>query len=218
MKLQAVAFDVDGTLYPNPKMFARSALWALSNLKLLRAFAKTRVLLRTKRPIKDFYAEQAEMCAGFLKAPVSEVRRRLDTSIYTDWEKTLEGISIFPHLKETIQTFRDKGLKTAVLSDFPVANKLKLLGLTGLWDLELSSEEVGYLKPNPEAFLRICDTFHCKPEEVLYVGNSYSYDVLGAKNIGMQTAYLGKKPKKEPYPDINFTDYSVLCGYVLKNL
>ena len=60
-----------------------------------------------------------------------------------------------------------------------------------------------------------------KPQEILYVGNSAKYDVMGAKNAGMMTAYLEpfwrrlfRKPLKEA--DISFKDYRQFQKYALE--
>ena len=60
-----------------------------------------------------------------------------------------------------------------------------------------------------------------KPEEILYVGNSAKYDVLGAKNAGMKTAYLEPlwrrllhKPLKDA--DISFKNYRQFQEIALK--
>jgi putative hydrolase of the HAD superfamily len=93
-----------------------------------------------------------------------------------------------------------------VLSDFPVSNKLVYMGLEGLWDCAFTSEETQYLKPDSRPFIELAKQLGTEPKNVLYVGNSFKYDVLGAKKAGMYTAYLSKKPAKEA--DINFTSYT----------
>ncbi|MCX7024604.1 MAG: HAD family hydrolase [Spirochaetes bacterium] len=46
MTITAIGFDIDGTLYPNLSLWARLALPALRNLRLLSAFARVRRELR----------------------------------------------------------------------------------------------------------------------------------------------------------------------------
>ena len=60
-----------------------------------------------------------------------------------------------------------------------------------------------------------------KPEEILYVGNSIKYDVMGARNYGMKTAYLLKGFRKIfnikcSLADISFKNYRQLKNIVLK--
>ena len=45
---------------------------------------------------------------------------------------------------------------------------------------------IGYEKPHPAIFEAALRTMQADPEESLYVGDVYSVDYLGARNIGMQ--------------------------------
>ena len=45
---------------------------------------------------------------------------------------------------------------------------------------------IGYEKPHPAIFEAALRTIEARPEESLYVGDVYSVDYLGARNIGMQ--------------------------------
>jgi putative hydrolase of the HAD superfamily len=179
-----------------------------TNLNLTIQFGKVRRELRTYRPIRDFYKLQTELLSSKMGVSVIEADRMINSLIYNTWNKVMNGAKPYPGLEETIYTLKNRGLKLAVLSDFPVADKLKSLGLAGLWDYENSSENVGYLKPNPEPFMDIAHSFSVDPEEILYVGNSYELDIIGAKSAGMKTAYLTKKRRKYPHADIIFSGYS----------
>jgi putative hydrolase of the HAD superfamily len=45
---------------------------------------------------------------------------------------------------------------------------------------------IGYEKPHPAIFEAALQSMQVHPEESLYVGDVYSVDYLGARNIGMQ--------------------------------
>jgi putative hydrolase of the HAD superfamily len=95
------------------------------------------------------------------------------------------------------------GLKTAVMSDFPIGEKLKYFGMEDIWDVKISSEESGYLKPDRRPFLLLSARLGMKPEEIIYVGNSYTYDVLGSKNVGMIAGHLSSSAKDGSIADFN---------------
>lgn len=45
-------------------------------------------------------------------------------------------------------------------------------------------------KPSPDPFWKLADYLHLPPEQILYVGDNPRNDVMGAKQVGMQTAWL----------------------------
>jgi len=216
-RFDAVLFDVDGTLYDNWRMYLRSIPFALRHFRLMRAFSKVRREIRGIRPIENFYALQAELLGEELDIPVAEARELIDRAIYQEWESKLEGITIDPEVRELIDYLQGKSdLKTGVLSDFPLTRKLKRIGLDYPWDLVLSSEEVGYLKPNPEPFQEAASRLGVRPEAVLYVGNSYHYDVLGSKAVGMLCAHYAPKPRQNSEADLSFSAFGQLHRWIVQ--
>jgi len=55
------------------------------------------------------------------------------------------------------------------------------------------SHEIGLRKPYPESFLYILNEQNLRPQETLFVDDTYS-NIEGAKKVGLQTIYL-EKPK-----------------------
>ena len=50
-------------------------------------------------------------------------------------------------------------------------------------------EDTGERKPNPAPFLAVLKKLEVKPEEALMVGDWAERDIVGAKNVGMKTAF-----------------------------
>lgn len=207
MKLEAVAFDMDGTLYPNRRLVRKALPFFFKNLKLTVHFSRVRRDIRARRPIDDFYRVQGEMLAERMAIPRHEADRVIREIIYNSWPKVMQNVKPYAGIEQVLGELKNRGLKLAVLSDFPVGEKLTALGLDGWWDYAKSAEFSGYLKPNPEPFLDVCRALGKDPEQVMYVGNHYEYDVLGAKSVGMKTAYLGSSRRAENEADIVFSDY-----------
>ena len=216
MAIRAVGFDVDGTLYKNSTMYSRSIVWAVRNLKLFNAFRDARHELRTIRPIKDFRRLQAELVAKRLGLDTSSASTLIDQKIYGEWSRVFKGIPLARGIRQTLNSLKSSGLKLAVLSDFPVDTKLADIGLDNYWELAISTENLGYLKPNPEGFKALCDGLGCSPSEVLYVGNSHRYDMIGASSLGMLTAHFANRRHKKSVADFTFADYSNLEAWILK--
>jgi putative hydrolase of the HAD superfamily len=216
MDIQAVAFDLDGTLYPNYKMYLRSVPFFVAHPRLVRHFGKIRRVIRTVRPIYNFRWLQAELLAGSLRISTAQAAELIERNIYGRWEETFRKISAYVGAREALQTLRAEGLRLAVISDFPVHRKLKYLGLDDLFDCAFSSEEIGYLKPNPEPFLSLAQRLSLPPDQIMYVGNNYKYDILGAREVGMRSAHLSRKRMIDSKADLTFTNYGELRDSILK--
>lgn len=219
MKFTAVAFDLDGTLYPNFSLYIRLVPFLLKEQRLLRAFDKARTRLRNSGAYAgDFYELQARIMGEILGEPMEKIRERTERLIYRGWEPFFKKIRLFPYVRETLDSFRREGIAMGLLSDFPPETKLENLGISGYWNAVVCSEQTGRLKPDPASFLELANRMGTPPEDILYVGNSVSYDVAGAGRAGMKTALVNSIWKIRPpfhKPDFTFYDYRQLYNYVL---
>lgn len=207
MKIKAIGFDIDGTLYPNYRLYIHSALGAAAHLRLFHHFGKIRKEIRKIRPVDDFQGLQAKLLGESFGISPVKAEYLLKEIVYGRWESTFRYMRPFPHLRTLIESLKKEGYRLGVLSDFPVEKKVDFLGLGGLWDATLSSEEVGYLKPNPEPFISLAEKLEVHPEDTLYVGNHYHYDVLGAKAAGMFTAHLSRRSPGDSQATFTFCNY-----------
>jgi FMN phosphatase YigB (HAD superfamily) len=214
-ELDAVAFDLDGTLYPNRRFFVKLLPFLVRHHKLLRAMGKARNVLRETPHIGGFYDAQAALMAEQLNLPAEYVKQLSERLIYRGWEPLFTTIKLFKGVPETITAIKDSGLKLGLLSDFPPLTKLENLGISDLWDVVLCSEEVGRLKPAPDSFLALARELGTVPERVLYVGNSLRYDVYGAKGVGMKTALVSSRSVHRDEADFVFSNYSQLRHFLL---
>jgi putative hydrolase of the HAD superfamily len=205
--IDAIAFDLDGTLYPNYRLNVRLFPLILGDLRLLWAFGKARNVIRAaqcehilaapeqnKNILPDsfasFYEWQACLTAELLGEDPARIKEIIDRRIYRSWEEHFKHIKLFRHVRETLLALRSAGFKIALLSDFPPEQKLKNLGLADCWDAVLCSERSGALKPHPLSFCDLASALSLPPEKILYVGNNYNYDVVGARGAGMQAAWI----------------------------
>jgi putative hydrolase of the HAD superfamily len=207
MKIKAVAFDIDGTLYPSYKMYIYSIPIFIKYPRFIYNFSKVRKSIRKLDKIDNFRKTQAELLAKRLKASPERVYNKLESIIYNEWEKIFKWIKPYPGVLKTLEILKQQGLKLAALSDFPVELKLKYLGLEGLWDCAFSSEEIAYLKPHSKSFQILCEKLNLEPSEILYVGDTYLYDIVGAYNAGLKTAFLTNNVRKRKYADFQFSSY-----------
>jgi putative hydrolase of the HAD superfamily len=227
--LKAVAFDLDGTLYPNYRLYIRLYPYLMLHPVFFNAFLKVRHDLHTgrnenERQFSSFYDRQAAGMAKLLGKGTEETRQKADRLIYGSWENFFSGIKVFPHLRETLTAFKEAGLRMAVMSDFPPVQKLSLLGLDEFFEMAFSSEETGAVKPSRIPFKYLINSLGLEPDTILYVGNSAFYDVKGAKSAGIKTALIRRGPFSTGFvskrdageADFVFRDYRQLREYILK--
>jgi putative hydrolase of the HAD superfamily len=217
--IRGVAFDLDGTFYPNHRLYVRLFPFLLKEWRYLLAFNQARITLRATRQDGDFYELQARLMARILKRDRGAIQERTERLIYRGWEPLFKKIKPYRYVKETLGALKAAGLVLGLLSDFPAERKLEYLGLDGCWDTVICSEEVNRLKPDPAPFLELARRMALPPEQILYVGNSVSYDIVGAKRQGMKAALvsapLQRRRRNTGNADFVFSDYRHLREFVL---
>ena len=236
--ISAVAFDLDGTLYPNYRLNLRLLPFLFRHCRFMLAFGRARDIIRQEQetlavrdksaaqttlalqpPSRiDFYERQAQLVAEQIKAQKEEIRERIDRLIYRGWEPFFLKIKPFPHVKKVLGELKAAGLKLGLLSDFPPETKLEYLGLSGVWDTVLCTEKIGALKPAVKPFEELAKALACQPGQILYVGNSRRYDVEGAKRAGLKAALLnmGIPVITGIKADFSFRDYRQLRNFMLQ--
>lgn len=129
---------------------------------------------------------------------------------YWDWvdqaEETIDLVS--RHFDVGIIT---NGFKETQLKKF---DKLSMGRFT---DQMVISEELGVLKPDPKVFDYATELAGVPREDILYVGDSYSSDVVGGLNAGWKTAwYTGVvgEEEAEQKPHLKFSDFDDLKSYL----
>lgn len=85
--------------------------------------------------------------------------------------------------------------------------QLSNAGLTELIEKRYSVESVKKFKPHPDPYQMVLKDLGVKPEEVLMVA-AHAWDLAGAKNVGLQTAFVAR-PGKTLYPNLAKPDYVV---------
>lgn len=223
--IKVIAFDIDGTLYPSFSLYKRIGFYVLKNLRFYLHFNKVRRIMHRTGPLADFYGYQARLLAEELKCSAEEARAKIDGIVYDGLRPFFKKVKTFPDVELCFKTLKEAGYRIAVLSDFPPSQKGEFWNLGQYCECILGSEEIGALKPSKFPFGMLARTLNVSTEEILYVGNSMKYDVLGAQNAGMMSAYICSKFKlffKNLFKndvdsaDINFSTYRQLMEFVLK--
>ena len=219
--IKAVAFDIDGTLYPDWRLFVRLVGYFFKNMKFFLAYNKVRNTLHRTAILPDFFEFQARLLAHELKISVEEAHSKIDTIVYDGLKPFFTKVKPFKYIEECLQDMKAQGLKLAILSDFPPEQKGDLWGFLPYFDVVLGSEACGALKPSVYTFGMLAKELGFEAHEILYVGNSIRSDIKGANAAGMKSAYimpLKRKifNKKLKIADISFKTYRQLSKIVIQ--
>ena len=216
-RFKAALFDVDGTLYPQSFFIKTSLRFFLQHPRLSVAFRRLRKDIRQIGGVEDLHLAQVSLCAGYLRIPAERAQELLETYIYGDYMDMLSRAEPYPGAEPLLASLKEAGLKLGVITDYTVGKKLSALGFDKYWDVAVSADDMGHLKPETDAFLLAAEKLKISPEQIIYVGNEYKYDIIGAKKAGMKAAHLAQKSVPDSVADITFSDFSDLRSYILGN-
>ncbi len=212
MKLKAVFFDLDDTLYGSFKQgdnYGYDCMGEYAQKKLgipkdefIKSARDSRRILGRKQPgllPPHNRALTAQMTLEYFGVnPTKHVKALHD--IY--WKSMFEKMELRPGVIELLDQLNSAGIKTAVCTDmisFVQFEKLDYLGLSDKIDFLASSEEVGFDKPASPIFWLALHKCKCTAEEAVMIGDNFKHDVQGALDLGIKGVWLNWS--KLPRPD-----------------
>ena len=231
--IRAVLFDVDDTLFDRkgaqglvidiiaerlPEIFQRL------EMEQIRGAFEASDLITTR----DFYS-------GAPSEGLRDKRSRLflrTLGVCEDYADTITDIYVreYPTVNSPMPGARNvvgelsRKYTTGVISNgFPDVQytKLETIGLKQKFSCIVLSEEIGIRKPDPGIFLHTVSLLKIKPEECLYVGDSYTNDVTGAIRAGMTACWFNREQVKpangEIKPDFEIKDLTEITAILEAN-
>lgn len=180
--IQALSFDLDGTLYELPALRR-----AVRNLALRRCLSP----LRTYRELRSLLRDRAEFQrareAGGELAPFPGLAERFETRTELEERWWLPGIaSVGPRagVLELLDAAAARGLRLVVCSDHAGEEKLEALGL-GHFERAFSGEALGAIKPDPRVLEAALEHLGLEPSQLLHVGDREDTDGEAARALGV---------------------------------
>jgi len=128
----------------------------------------------------------------------------------------------YDEVPELLAQLRAGGLTLAICSnwDWDLHEAIDAAGLTGAVDLVVSSAWVGARKPHPRIYAHTLELLALSPDDVLFVGDTWSCDVDGPRAMGMRSVYI-RRPHLGPdhtAPDVHSEDPHVHHGSSLHSV
>lgn len=207
-------FDVDDTLVD----FAGAARSALLDVaaefagpaeengrRLLDAWARVseREYERFLAGVVDFDTMLVERMAAVVAVLDPAGDQRLDPAAL----EQLRNASIFGHFRPfddvpaALHRLRSAGIAVGVVSNSDGDYQRRKLDAAGLGELApgaVFSGDVGVAKPAPEIFLAGADSLGLPPERVVYVGDRWATDAVGAVTAGLAAVWVNRQGLSRP--------------------
>tara|TARA_R100001143_G_scaffold63508_2_gene71095 strand:- start:2577 stop:3290 length:714 start_codon:yes stop_codon:yes gene_type:complete len=95
--------------------------------------------------------------------------------------------------------------------------KFEFLNLDRFSNLFIISEDVGVMKPHPKVFDVATDRSAVARDRIVYVGDSYSSDIIGGRNAGWKTAWYTAfvdQVESDQIADFHFDQFPELVRYL----
>lgn len=206
---RAVIFDLDGTLYSQPKLRLLMACCLFRHFLLHPFSLKELLILKKYREVRECWstishtlscsgnasdsleAEQYAYTARQLGVTPSQVQL-----VVSHWMQDYPLTLLFRcrdrKLAALIGSLKEKGICTAVYSDYPVRDKLSALGIETDYAFCSMEPLINCMKPDPKGMQSVLNAIGVSGDEALMIGDRYSKDGMSAKNMGMDFIILKK--------------------------
>ncbi|MGQ9514282.1 MAG: HAD family hydrolase [Thermoproteota archaeon] len=199
-RYKAVFFDVGGVLLDYT---AWKKADARIDKEIKRRYPKLNLLKLHRLWIKEWSKQQAHALKDFQtmrrQAEVSfyEALRQLGCNptrkcvkeILDRWYKTAEkNVRAMPKASYVLKKLRSMGYQTGIITNADwnvVIPNLRRAGLLDLIDYKVVSSKIGAYKPQLRLFKEAIAVSKLRPEEIIYIGDSFEKDMMPAKRIGM---------------------------------
>jgi putative hydrolase of the HAD superfamily len=192
MAVQAVVFDLDGTLLDRRSSFERFMRdqWQRFS-RVLQPVAQAEYVRTMIARDRDGYAPRDELFGGLLAR--FELPSELAETLLRDYRAGFPSACVlFPDAAETLSSIRAAGLRLGLITNGSVhmqSRKLECVALKSAFDAILISDAEGVSKPHPEIFRRALERLTIRPEHAVFVGDHPDVDVYGARSAGMKAVW-----------------------------
>lgn len=114
-------------------------------------------------------------------------------------KQELDSVSVYPEVLPVLQWLRDEGYALGLISNLatPYKEPFFKMRLNDFIDCSVFSCDVGCMKPEMEIYRMMSQKLGVSPEEVLMVGDSLRFDVIGSRAFGFNSLLLDRNDIKD---------------------
>jgi putative hydrolase of the HAD superfamily len=174
--LKDLGIDVSPEAFRRPLVIADEFIY--------REHARSPLSKRSKEETKAVYAQYQGIIlneAGIDASP------KLIAAILGKWQQLKFKLVLFDDVIPALTHLKGLGLILGLISnvDRDITPLCQELGLSAMLQVVVTSQGVGFNKPQPGIFLVALEQAGVKSSEAIYVGDQYQIDVVGANEAGM---------------------------------
>ena len=205
-RISVIAFDLDDTLWPCMPTIHRAEKatydWLQQHYPRVTAAYSEQQLWELRKTLMESRDEYRIDLSRMRRDMLAQLAREFDYAVEPMVE---EGFELFYRLRHDVDFYDDV---------FPALDQLKprfqmgsisngnaSAGLTPLddyFDYYINAVDVMARKPDRKIFDAFCQRFDIEPQACLYVGDDPEYDVVGAREAGMQTVWVNRSNSDWP--------------------
>ena len=217
--IRGVFFDAGNTiLFPDYDIYRRIVAElggdaSLDDIVAAEAYARSAfddaVSRSPDRNVHDFWIVFYEPFYSRLGLSASAVQMAIgNTRAINDldpgiWKVPVDGFD------EVMNELAGRGIVTGIISnsDGRLDRRMRGIGIRDRFSFLIDSWDVGVSKPDPRIFEEALKLAPLPPDEVLYVGDYYEVDVVGARGVGMHAALF------DPHGAYGETDCAMMTRF-----
>ena len=192
--IQGVIFDLDNTLLDFMKMkevAVKSAIKGMIEAGL--EIDEIKSYIDIVSIYEEFGWENQKVFDVFLNKSIGYVDNKFLAAGIVAYRRAREAnLLAYPNVNRTLVSLTKLGIKLAVVSDAPSSEawmRIYYLNLYHFFDAVITFDDSGERKPSSKPFEMALNKLQLKPEDSLMIGDWPERDVVGAKQIGMRTAF-----------------------------
>ena len=213
-------FDVDGTLYRQAPVRRGTAFrflcYALRHpAPALRAAAFLREYRRAQEQLRAVGSGPDQLRVACESTGTEYAKAMAYVQCWLEGRPLdLVAKAIYPGLVPFLSKATERGIKLAVVSDYPAEEKLRALGLDAFFCAVISASGPSgrRFKPAPDGILAVLEELAVAPSHAIYVGDRPDVDAAAAKAAGTACAILGYPPNPDPGGWLGAPDYFRLAS------
>lgn len=176
-------FDADGTLFDTVELICRC--FQYTSLKYTgKEMSREAILAGYGLPLK-----------GQLKKNLGEdcdIELALDDYMNFQLEILESSISCFPGVAETLETLKQRGIKTAIVTSrrrYSMERILKATDTAKYFDAVVTPEDTTLHKPDAEPALLAMEKLQADKEKTVFTGDA-QFDICSGSSAGIDTVFV----------------------------
>lgn len=194
LPIKGVIFDLDNTLLDFMKMKEVAVKSAIRGMIEAGLEADERESFKDIISIyEEFGWENQKVFDVFLNKSIGYVDNKFLAAGVVAYRRAREAnLLAYPNVNRTLVNLTKLGIKLAVVSDAPSREawmRIYYLNLYHFFDAVITFDDSGERKPSSKPFEMALKILNLEPQDSLMIGDWPERDVVGAKQIGMRTAF-----------------------------